>query len=513
MSPNSDYWIQKADFTKLRHVSLTYQVPPGLLKFASNASVTLSGENLYTWSPYRGADPEVMDFSDQNGTECHAGGQLRPPRLLPDPERTPVHALLPRQLVRGPEMRKAMSNHSKPLSVLILAVVLPLGACHGLFDVVSPGRIADTDLNTKDALSGLVAGMSWAVAEGENQSLERLSLFSGDLWHAGSYDFGDNARGKILPEEVNGEWGEMERARWVAEDGVRRMKEEILSGSADAFAKSAYAAQAYMWEGFGDRLLGENVCAAVIDGGAEQPDTVYFQRAQDEFTQAIQIGQAAGDDETVTAAYGGRATVRAWQGDWDGAVQDAMQVPDDFMFDAPISTEMQNRLAYETHTRYEYSVYSTVFEDHPDDPRVPWTILYNADGSVARGANGSTPMYQQNKYDSYDSGVPLTKGTEMLVLRAEAALRGNDIAGAYALMNQARAVYGMDPLPVAADMTAAWNDLHYERMATVWLENRKLWDMRRWFAASGPEHYDYLSGRDRCVPVSQEEVNANPNIP
>jgi starch-binding outer membrane protein, SusD/RagB family len=397
------------------------------------------------------------------------------------------------------------------VAVAALAGVMALGGCKGLFTVKSAGRIADSDLNSSDALSGLVAGMSWAMSEAINNSIETISIFSGDIWHAGSYDFGDIARGFILPQEVNTEWGDMQRARWVAEDGIDRMQKQILS--ADKFGTNQYVAQAYMWAGFANRMLGENVCAAVIDGGAVQSDSVYFSRAADEFTQAITIGQAANVPDVVTAAYAGRASVKAWQGDWAGAAQDAQQVPPDFVIVAPFSNELSNNMAYETHNRYEFSVYSTAFADHPDDPRIPWKIIYNADGSVARGANGSTPMYQQNKYPSLDSDVPLAKGTEMLELRAEAALRNNDISGAYDLMNQARAVYGMDPLPVATDMQQAWDDMHYERMATVWLENRHLWDVRRWYAASGPEHYDYLNGRDQCIPISDEEARSNPNVP
>ena len=75
MSPNSNYWIEKADFTKLRHVSLTYELPKNLVSFASRASVTLSGENLFTWTKYQGADPEVQDFADQGGTNVTLAGR------------------------------------------------------------------------------------------------------------------------------------------------------------------------------------------------------------------------------------------------------------------------------------------------------------------------------------------------------------------------------------------------------------------------------------------------------
>ena len=55
--------ISKADFTKLREVSLTYSVPPRWTRTlpGSRWSVTLSGRNLALWTPYKGkGDPEVQ---------------------------------------------------------------------------------------------------------------------------------------------------------------------------------------------------------------------------------------------------------------------------------------------------------------------------------------------------------------------------------------------------------------------------------------------------------------------
>jgi hypothetical protein len=110
----------------------------------------------------------------------------------------------------------------------------------------------------------------------------------------------------------------------------------------------------------------------------------------------------------------------------------------------------------------------------------------------------------------------MVKGTEMLLLRAEAALRAStpDIAGAYTLMNQARAVapYNMAALPVAPDAATAWKDLHYERSATLWLEGRHLWDASRWFNETGPSHSEAMAGRDQCLPVSLSEINSNSNL-
>jgi hypothetical protein len=139
--------------------------------------------------------------------------------------------------------------------------------------------------------------------------------------------------------------------------------------------------------------------------------------------------------------------------------------------------------------------------------------MYNGDGSVATGANGSTPMYQQQKYEDNGSDIPLVKGTEMLALRAEAALRSDDINGAMTLLNQARAAAGMSDLATPGTLTEAWAILHAERGAITWLEDRRFWDERRWFAESGPPHFDFLNGRDKCIPISKTEKDSNPNIP
>jgi hypothetical protein len=52
--------IQQADFVKLRDVSVSYDIPSGVMhNVARRGSVTLAGHNLVTWSRYRGPDPEV----------------------------------------------------------------------------------------------------------------------------------------------------------------------------------------------------------------------------------------------------------------------------------------------------------------------------------------------------------------------------------------------------------------------------------------------------------------------
>jgi hypothetical protein len=403
-----------------------------------------------------------------------------------------------------------MTNLTKFLRVAALVVLLPATACSDLLKVESPGRIADSDLGTIDALPGMVAGMKFDLSQAVDGNLEFYAVASMDLFHGGSYDWADIPRGIWTEEDIGGEWSSPQQARWVAETGVARM-EELLEPA--QFAKSGAVAQAFVYAGFANRILGDNFCSSVIDGGPEVPNTVHYDRGIEQFTQAIAIAGAAGLSDLVNAAYGGRAHMKAMKGDWAGAAADAAKVPASFEFYAEIDTEMGNDLVYETYNRFEYTAYGTFMEAHPDDPRAPWTILYDAAGQVRRGANGSTPHYQQQKWQSASSDVALTKGTEMLLLRAEAALRSSsDIATAYTYMNQARAVYGMAPMTAAANLTDAWATLRYERSATLWLEGRRLADLRRWKAETGPAHTSDADSRQTCVPISRAERLSNTNL-
>lgn len=55
---NSDFWIQSANFFKIRSASLSWRMPPRLVPRASSATLTLAGRNLFKSTSYDGLDPE-----------------------------------------------------------------------------------------------------------------------------------------------------------------------------------------------------------------------------------------------------------------------------------------------------------------------------------------------------------------------------------------------------------------------------------------------------------------------
>ena len=73
---DSDFWVDKADFWKLRVVSLSYELPSAWVsRYASRATVSLSGRNLMTWTDFVGTDPEIEDFSDRAGQVSEGAGE------------------------------------------------------------------------------------------------------------------------------------------------------------------------------------------------------------------------------------------------------------------------------------------------------------------------------------------------------------------------------------------------------------------------------------------------------
>jgi hypothetical protein len=390
-----------------------------------------------------------------------------------------------------------------------LSLALLTGACGDLFEVTNPGPIQDELLNRQDAVPGLVVGMSGDLSAAINSTLALISIASDDLAHGGSYtEQGLWYRGIILEDGINGQWANMQRARWVAESGIERMK-EILG---DGYEADINSARANVLAGYANRLLGENVCDAVIDGGEKQAHTIHFSRGEAYFTEGLRLATALNNTPLRNAALAGRASMRAWQGNWADAAADAQQVPTNFRFDATFSlnsTREYNDLVTETWVRFEYTVYNTPWAQIRGDPRVPWDTLKGPGGGVRNGQDGKTPFFQQKKYVDRGSEVPLAKGTEMRILQAEAALRSNDLAGFTDRVNEARAFNNLTAISQPANADDAWTILKRERGAIVWIEGRRLWDLRRW-NAEGKD--SFLTDRDKCIPISRNEIDSNPNL-
>ena len=127
-----------------------------------------------------------------------------------------------------------MTNRTKQLVRLAgLATLLAMGvACHGILTVDNPGQIADTDLNSKDAIPGLVAGMSNRISRvmGDigNDMVIFTGLVTGEFFHGGSYSWAQVPEGLVTPQDDGEPWGSAQQARWVAESGIQHPEDILL---------------------------------------------------------------------------------------------------------------------------------------------------------------------------------------------------------------------------------------------------------------------------------------------
>ena len=456
----------------------------------------------------------------------------------------------------------------------VLALILTASASCNT-DVVNPGPVDDKYVD-RSAATAMVNGSGRALGSAINWIAYTGASVTREIHPAGSTgSFGITnlwQRGQLLADDadLNTHWENAQRARWLAEEAVRRLEDAGPPGPNDVMTVTTYVnalRQAYVYAGFANRLLGENMCDGVIDGSGILPNAIYFTRAESLFTKAIALagGTAATTTNLNTAAQAGRASARMYRGDWTNAVTDAAAIASTYTYNISYfnvgEDAQRNRVfyssgntresgsAYRAHTQwstwhlqYKYGgdgkTLTAAMRAAPvmNDPRIDIVIPSTATGDAAIECCGIVPFWPQNKYISSASAIRLTSGREMLLIRAEAALRGTtDPTAGMALLNQARTAAGA-PTITAVDITDAWRLLKRERGIELWLEARRVGDRRRWAAAgtAAPGAFDpyELPGATYpgttshldpavhnptlpatfCFPVSRSEKDTNPNI-
>jgi len=322
----------------------------------------------------------------------------------------------------------------------------------------------------------------------------------------------------------------LQRARAAAENAAAALREFSLAPD-----ETADVGEMLSLAGFGYIYLGEDFCSGVpfsrLDG-----DTVVYgdpQTTQEMFNNAIARFDAALAEpgvqveeaqEIAYLASIGKARALLNLGDpasVAAAAAAVVGVPTDFVYasehaDAP--SRLQNAI-YNYSTGYLWSLsdqeggaglpYRSV-----EDPRIPFEDPDDV------GLDGTTPQFILLKYDQASTDVPVADGIEARLIEAEAALRGNDLAGMTGILNDLRDLQGLDPLDEPAAAEEGVDLLFSERAFWLFATGHRLGDMRRLIRQYGRTQDQvfptgsYIKGgsygTDVNIPLPQEVEN-NPN--
>ncbi len=441
-----------------------------------------------------------------------------------------MHAMERRRTGRG----RGVGRGSRMGRGCVLAAVAGFLLVGAGCDVTNPGPVQDEFLGLADSHSGLVKGSERRLAQaiknlGYASALAAREIMPGG--QTGNHGHSPLAQaGHFEDGSFGGHFNLAQQARFIAEEGLRRFD------SPDAEpATPENRAGAHLWAGYAYRVLGENYCEAVVDGGPLEPGRLYHELGEQHFTQALEIANAQGLTTIRNAALAGRAQMRMWLEDWTGAASDARQVPEAFQFFVTLDDGdplTRNRIYFASvgAPYAAFTMWSTYYEDYyleTRDPRVAWTEGPFEFANASLQGFGQVPYTVQLKYTSGSDDIRLSSGREMRLIEAEALLESGDWEGAMELVNHVRTTTDspspLEPWP-ANSLEEAGTRLKRERAIELFLEGRTMGDHRRWQANGTPgdlelPDFESLSQlfrdnpRHLCFDIPDSERERNPNVP
>ncbi len=357
---------------------------------------------------------------------------------------------------------------------------------HGAFVVVS----ADLSDEYEDTNAG-----------GDNWSLDRRRPQGQNAW-------ADNDCTAALPSA----YVPASRARWVADNLV-----SLLEGWSDAEVgmRNRRLARASLLAGFSLAMLGAAHCSIALDGGPEMTSMQAFAEAEDRFSSALQYARSAGADDVANAALVGRARVKLFQGDAQGALADARQVPEGFRMDvhpSDATPRMYNRVWATNLFGFNFGVAPWTRELTTGGMPDPRTATYDT-GQNTGWAPGN--VWGQSKYTSAASPMPVARWEEAQLIVAEVA--GGEEA--VAIVNALRDAHGL-PHFTGTDADEIRQAVVDERQRELWFEGFRAYDVRRLGlplvpAAGTPYQLGVKGGSygdQTCVPIPIIETFNNPTI-
>lgn len=407
------------------------------------------------------------------------------------------------------------------MNVGILTGTLLLGAtaCGSLLDVDLPGQVTDEQLNDPALATTMVVSALGEFECALNALVPTNAFLAGEFiasnFYLTSNFFGWRGTVELKATEGTcptgrastqyGYYTPLQRARFMAEDGARRISE---FSQEEVPEKPDMMASLLAYAGYSLIHLGENFCEMALDNGPLMTPAEVLAVAEERFTEALQLSDAAGNADIRNMALVGRARTRLDLGKLAEAAADAELVTEGYVRNAEYSS-VEIRRENSTYNRTEADYLSVGFAwrnlelNGAPDPRVP--MVYT--GRV--GQDGTTDQWDQLKYTSRDAPIPIASWREAQFIIAEAR-QGQEAIDA---MNRVRSIHGL-PLLELAEVDDMMATILEERRREFFLEGHRHSDMIRHGIPfpSGVNHKGHSFQPYSCYPLPDVEYYNNTNL-
>ncbi len=415
-------------------------------------------------------------------------------------------------------------------SLAVFTVALP--ACSDLFDVDDPQAFGDSDLNDPVILKSVADGAEGALQQIWDDFVVVTSLHGDEVESTSTWiDWEDISEGRL-------------RADWATggsfsgpQDGILRARFAAQSAKA-RFAKltgvsPTLVAQVSWVDGFSDVLLGMGWCEGpLVENGPRAPSSAFFTQAITKLTATLALANGlSGADKTawVNATLAARARANLFAGNYDAALADAQLVPAGFSKNAIYSAAtgaQQSNMGNQFHQNrnrsgglrqiripqvrgtFNATAVTTGYLRDWANPTVADTRMALSHRVGQKGVNNRFDYYGVTKYDDFGTDVPMLKKAEMTLIEAEVYYRKNNYATMTDRLNTLRAAANLTPIAVPANAADALNALLNERMAVLFVEGQRNFDLFRYNLKGAM----LGAGKATLLPLSRNEILNNPNM-
>ena len=397
---------------------------------------------------------------------------------------------------------------------LALVTTLTLSACGDFLEVEDPGRYTDDAVNTPIALDALATGVESDIMTRIDDMVLAQGLLSDEYMHSGTWtewEAIDNGEGRPGNSSDYGVQQNLLQTRTAAQ----RHQQRFLSVMGDTANRSIHMARVVIWEGWANLLLGMHNCESPPSpGAAPVSDIEMYRLAIPILTRGIDLARSAGSTEYERLATAGRARANLLAGNLPQALTDAQAIPDSYMFTAKFSISGPNNavvtLTHRSQNRagsLEQMHWSKV-DSVAGFMRDPWSNQLDPRLRItripgARGVDGSTQHFNEEKYQRPEDDIPITHGWEMRLIEAEVFMKQNNLVRAMELINKVRANANLSSVTAttAADVQRY---LLWERFSQLFLEGHRANDLAR-FGLAGT----LGTNRSTKFPLNTTELQLN----